>query len=68
MNASRLILLASAALLLIVILLLALIGLGVRRGDHGDLTKPAQNRIDAISRRVVGVGVRNHTGSEEGDR
>jgi hypothetical protein len=45
---------ACAALLLGALGFLALIAVGVRTGDRGDLTAPPRNRIDAITRRVVG--------------
>lgn len=68
MNVFALILIASPVLLLIVVVLLAIIVLGLRRGDRGDVTRPTENRIEYISRRVVGLGTRNHTDSEDGDR
>jgi hypothetical protein len=68
MNAFALILFASPVLLLIVIFLFAAIVIGIRRGDRGDLTRHTGNHIEAISRRIAGVGIRNHVGSEEGDR
>ena len=43
---------------------LIFIVIGVRKGDLGDLSSPAGSRIDAITRRVTGVGVRRN---EEGD-
>jgi len=68
MNAFWIVLFASPVLLLIAAALLAVIVIGIRRGDRCDLTKPAQNRIDSISRRIAGVGTRNHSNREEGDR
>jgi hypothetical protein len=68
MNAFWIILAASPVLLLCAVAFLALIVIGIRRGDRGDLTKPAQNRIDSISRRIAGLGTRNRSDREEGDR
>jgi hypothetical protein len=42
---------------------LVLIAVGARKDDRSDLASPPGNRLDAITRRVVGVG----TGSKEGD-
>jgi hypothetical protein len=67
MNVFWIILAASPVLLLAAAAFLVLIVVGVRRGDHGDLASPPQNRLDAITRRVIGVGVRNDTGDEKGD-
>lgn len=44
----------AACLLLGVLAFIALIAAGVGSGDRGDLTGPPANRIDAITRRVVG--------------
>jgi hypothetical protein len=55
--AVRLVLLLAAVAFLIVI------AIGVRKGDLGDLSSPAGSRIDAITRRVTGVGIRSN---EEG--
>ena len=51
-------------LLLGAVAFLILIAIGVRKGDCGDLSAPAGSRIDAITRRVIGVGIRRN---EEGD-
>lgn len=67
MNAFWIILAASPVLLLAVVIFLVLIVIGVRTGDRGDLASPPQNRLDAITRRVVGVGVRSDASDEEGD-
>jgi hypothetical protein len=58
MIASYVILAASPALLLGAVAFLVLIVVGIRKGDRRDLASPASSRIDAITRRVVGVGVR----------
>jgi hypothetical protein len=64
MIAFYIILAASPVLLLGLVAFLVLIVAGVRKRDRGDLAAPARNRIDAITRRVVGLGVRrNGTGS-----
>ena len=43
---------------------IALIAIGVCKGDRGDLASPPQNRIDAITRRVTGAGVRRDNSGE----
>jgi hypothetical protein len=53
------ILAASPVLILVAVAFFVLIVVGIRKGDRGDLASPARNRIDTITRRVVGVGVRN---------
>ena len=53
----------AACLLLAAVAFLIFIAIGVRKGDLGDLSSPAGSRIDAITRRVTGVGVRRN---EEG--
>ena len=55
---------ACPVLLLAAAALLIVIAIGVRKGDRGDLSSPAGSRIDAITRRVIGVGIRRN---EEGD-
>jgi hypothetical protein len=50
-------------LLLAAVAFLIFIAIGVRKGDLGDLSSPAGSRIDAITRRVTGVGIRSN---EEG--
>ena len=64
MNAFSISLAACPVLLLAAVAFLILIAIGVRKGDLGDLSSPAGSRIDAITRRVTGVGVRRN---EEGD-
>lgn len=68
MIAFYIILAASPVLLLAAVTFLAVIVVGVRNGDRADLATPPRNRIDAITRRVLGAGVRNHTSSKEGDK
>ena len=58
------ILAASPVLLLGVVAFLVLIVVGVRKRDRGDLASPARNRIDAIARRMTGLGVRG-SGKDE---
>ena len=58
MIAFYIILAASPVLLLGAVAFLVLIVVRIRKGDRRDLASPASNRIDAITRRVVGVGVR----------
>lgn len=64
MIALYVILAASPVLLLGAVAFLALIAVGVRKGDRGDLHSPADNRLVAITRRVTGLGVRKN---EKGD-
>ena len=64
MNAFWIILAACPVLLLGVVALFVLIVVGVRHGDRRDLAAPPSNRIDAITRRVTGVGTRS---DEKGD-
>ena len=67
MNVFWIILAVSPVLLLAAVAFLVLIVIGVRKADRGDLTSPPQNRLDAITRRVVGVGIRNDADHEESD-
>jgi hypothetical protein len=60
MIAFYIILAASPVLLLGVVAFLMLIVAGVRRGDRGGLASSPSSRIDAITRRVVGLGVRSN--------
>lgn len=64
MIAFYVILAASPVLLLGAVAFLALIVAAIRKGDRGDLHSPADSRLDAIARRVTGLGVRK---SGEGD-
>ncbi len=64
MNVFFIILAASPVLLLGAVAFLVLIVAGVRKGDRRDLASPPSSRIDAITRRVVGLGVR-HTGEDD---
>ena len=64
MNAFCISLAACPVLLLGAVAFFIFIAIGVRKGDRGDLSSPAGSRIDAITRRVTGVGVR---WNEEGD-
>jgi len=59
MNAFWIILAASPVLLLGAVAFFVLIVVGVRKRDRGDLAAPDRNRIDAIARRMTGLGVRN---------
>jgi hypothetical protein len=56
---------ACPVLLLGVVAFFVFVVVGVRKGDRRDLASPPRNRMDAITRRVVGVGTRS---GEEGDR
>ncbi len=62
--AVQIILIALTVLLLSAVVFLAVISVGIRMGDRRDLASPAINRVDAIARRVTGVGTR---GNGEGD-
>jgi hypothetical protein len=62
-NAFCISLAAGLVLLLAAVAFLIFIVIGVRKGDLGDLSSPAGSRIDAIARRVTGVGIRRN---EEG--
>ena len=53
------ILAASPVLLLCTVALLVFIVAGIRKGDRRDLASPPSSRIDSITRRVVGLGVRS---------
>ena len=64
MNAFCISLAACPVLLLAAVAFLIFIAIGVRKGDLDDLSSPAGSRVDAITRRVIGVGIR---GNEEGD-
>lgn len=68
MNVFAIVLFASPVLLLIAVFVFVIVVLGIRRGDRGDLTRPTENRIDAIARHVLGVGTRSHADSEKGDK
>ena len=63
-NAFCISLAACLILLLAAVAFVIYIAIGVRKGDLGDPPSPAGSRIDAITRRVTGVGVRSN---EEGD-
>jgi hypothetical protein len=52
--ASPVLLLAAVAFLVLIVVV------GVRKRDHGDLAAPDRNRIDAITRRATGLGVRSN--------
>jgi len=65
MIAFYIILAASPVLILGAVAFLALIVTGVRKRDRGDLDAPDSNRIDAITRRMTGLGVRYPAESSE---
>lgn len=71
MIAFYIILAASPVLLLGAVAFLVLIVVGVRKADRSGLASPPSNRIDAITRRVVGLCVRSngvrYPGSTEGE-
>ena len=66
MIAFYIILAASPVLILVAAVFFVLIVVGIRNGDHGDLAAPPRNRLDAITRRVAGVGTRS-SGNEKGE-
>jgi hypothetical protein len=55
---------ASPALFLGAVAFLILIVIGIRKRDRGDLASPSRNRLDAITRRVTGLGTRRSEASE----
>ncbi len=65
MIAFYIILAASPVLLLVAVAFLVFIMVGVRNGDRQDLASHPRNRIDAITRRVTGVGVRTDNERDE---
>jgi hypothetical protein len=64
-NVFWIILAACPVLLLGLVAFFVFIVVGIRKGDRADLASPPANRIDAITRRVAGVGTRSN---KEGDR
>jgi hypothetical protein len=68
MNVFAIILFASPVLFISLAAFFVLTTIGIRRGDRGELTRPAENRIDSIGRRAAGIGIRTDARSEEGDR
>jgi hypothetical protein len=64
MHAYYIILAAFPVLLSGVVAFLAVIAVGIRKGDRRDLASPAINCIDAIARRVTGVGTRSNFKSD----
>jgi hypothetical protein len=65
MNVFYIILAACPILLLGAVAFFALIVVGVRRGDRGYLSPTHRNRIDRITRRVVGGVVRSDNDGSE---
>jgi hypothetical protein len=61
-----LILLAAPFLLIVMLAFLALLVAGIRRGDRASLHNSSRNCVDSITRRVLGVGVRNESNDDEG--
>jgi hypothetical protein len=57
MSVFCIILAACLILLLGAVAFLVMVVVGVRKGDRGDLTPAPRNRLDSITRRVLGVGV-----------
>jgi hypothetical protein len=46
---------------------IVMIAVGIRRSGRSDLASPARTRLDAITRRVTGVGTRHdRTGNGKG--
>ena len=58
--AAQIILIAFPVLILSAVAFLAVISAGIRMGDRRDLASPAINRVDAMARRVTGVGTRSN--------
>jgi hypothetical protein len=59
MNAFYIILAAFTVLLLGAVTFFVLIVVGVRKRDRGDLAAPDRNRVDAMTRRMTGLGTLN---------
>jgi hypothetical protein len=54
--------------LLAITAFVVMIAVGIRKSDSTDLTSPARTRLDAITRRVTGLGTRHdHTGNDQGE-
>jgi hypothetical protein len=64
-NAFYLVLAASPVLLLVLTIFFTMIVVGIRKGDRGDLAAPPRNRIDAITRKVAGMGTRRDSTDSE---
>jgi hypothetical protein len=65
MIAFYIILAASPVLLLGAVAFLVLIVVGIRKRDRSNLAAPDRNRIDAITRRMTGLGVRARYPSDD---
>lgn len=59
MNAFYLILAVCPLLLLGAVAFLVMVAVGIRKGDRSALTPSPCNRLDAITRRVVGASIRS---------
>jgi hypothetical protein len=68
MIAFYIILAASPVLLLGAVAFVVLVVVGIRKRDRGDLAAPDKNRIDAITRRMTGLGVRCPSDDTEEDQ
>lgn len=66
MNAFFLVLAASPLLLLVVVVILVVIVTGIRRADRGDL-RSSHNRVNGITRRMTGLGIRSNSEDEGGE-
>jgi hypothetical protein len=64
-HAFYVILAASTGPFLAAVAFLIFVVAGIRRGDRRDLTLPPNGRIDAITRRVLGLGARNDANNGE---
>jgi hypothetical protein len=65
MNAFYVILAACPVLLLALVAFFVMVVVGIRKGDRSGLTSVPRNRLDAITRRVAGVGVRRDNTDNE---
>ena len=65
MNAFYVILAACPIVLLGAVAFLAVVAVGIRKGDRSDLTPVPRNRFDAITRRAMGVGIRSDSTDNE---
>jgi hypothetical protein len=60
-----LILLAAPGLLIAVLAFLGLLVTGIRRAGCGSIRHASGGRVDSITRRVLGVGVRNPSSNDK---
>jgi hypothetical protein len=66
MQTFYIILLAAPVLLIAALAFLALVVTGIRRAGRGSIRHASGGHVDSITRRVLGVGVRNPPCDDEG--